>query len=150
MGKEKYGIRDFKHRITLCSASDVVTEGGTMVLSRVAAWDAWAHIEESRGSFFSRDGYAVKEQRDQRSHKICIRYRTDKEISGAAWIYEQRAKSSPRWFKVLSVCDKGEMGRFWQLECRLVERSDDVVKPVEAKPDDVTLQGMALPEGVTL
>ncbi|MGL5736574.1 MAG: phage head completion protein [Beijerinckiaceae bacterium] len=147
---KKYGIADFKHRIVMCSSQDVVSADGEMTLNKVSAWEAWAHVEEMRGSYFSREGYAIKEGRESPSHKICIRYRQDKEISSAAWIYEERRKSSPRWFKILEVRDVGELGRHWALDCRLVQRSDMVVKPAPVA-EPVTVTGaVPLPDGVRL
>lgn len=136
-------IAGLSHRVTLCSARDVVSEAGELRLTRVSAYDTWAAIRETRGSLFALDGVAIKEKRDTPSHEICIRYRRDKDISAAAWIYEQRLQSAPRWFKVISVSDVDEGGQFWKLRCRIVERSDEV-----SQPSPVAVA--ALPPGVTL
>jgi head-tail adaptor len=136
-------VSDYKHRITICTSVDVV-EGPLMVMTRKTAFDTWASIRSHRGALFSKDGVAIQEQRSNSSHEIMIRYRTDREISATAWIYEQRLKSSPRWFKVLSVEDADEDSRVWKFRCRLVERADDVSKPVEPSG------AMPLPEGVNL
>lgn len=137
-------IADRRHRVTICSAQDVVTEAGELRLTRVGAWDCWAAIKATRPSTFGRDGYVVKDPREGASHEIAIRYRTDKLISAAAWVYEARRKSAPRWFKVLSIRQEGEE---LILSCRLIERSDDVLAPVE--PGEA-LRPAALPQGVAL
>lgn len=137
-------IADRSHRVTICSGQDVVNEAGELRLTRVGAWDCWASIVARRPSAFSAAGYAIKEPRESASHEIAIRYRTDKLISAGAWVYEARRKSAPRWFKVLSIRQEGEE---LILSCRLIERSDEALAPVESA---AALGPAALPPGVRL
>lgn len=144
---------DLKHRVTVCSSADVVTRDGTLILTRTKAWDTWAKIEPHRGSMFSRDGYAIRESRDQPSHRITIRLRPSILISSAAWLYEARRVSAPRWFKILDVTEIGEAARFWEFAARLTERSDEITAPAEpGEPCPASQSGLTvpLPSGVKL
>lgn len=145
-----HSIATFRHRVTICSADDVVTSDGEISIVKRKAWDAWAKIEPKRGSMFGRDGQVIKESRDAASHQIAIRYRSDKVIASSAWIFESRMRSEPRWFKILKVRDEGEVGFLWVFECRLVEKSDLIQRPHEAKPADPAGIVSPLPQGVQL
>jgi head-tail adaptor len=150
--KQRISIRDRGHLVSVCSASDVYEIDGRLEFRRTVAWDCYAAMRESRGSQFSADGVAL-DQSKVASHKIAIPFRPNSEISAAVWIYEDRLKSSPRWFKVLDVKDMNEDGRYWEFKCRLVERSDDVVKPAPVALDSAAPKHqiyMPLPEGVVL
>lgn len=144
-------IASFRHRVVICSAQDVVTTDGEMSLVKRKMWEAWAKIEPKRGSMFGRDGQVIKESRDTPSHEIAIRYRSDKVIASSAWIYEQRLRSEPRWFKILKVRDEGEVGYLWCFECRLVEKSDLVARPQPiVTPDPSSGIIVPLPQGALL
>lgn len=139
-------IAALKHRIALCRMEDVVTQDGEMHLTRKDVFHAWARIEAKQGSAFSPAGYSVDEPRTTKTHEIYIRYRSDMEISAMAWIFEERLKSSPRWFKILKVSDYMEDGQWWCFKCRIVERSDDVTEP--AANDTTSIAQSTLPPGV--
>lgn len=138
---------DLKHRVMICTSQDVVVDGTTLVLARKGVRETWAMVAESREQLFARDGMAIREQRDAASHKITIRYNPDQPITSAAWVYEARLKSEPRWYKVLAISDLGEQGRFSVLRCRLVEKSDGLLAPAPkaATPADPATGGMFAP-----
>ena len=147
-------IGQMRHRLALCRADDIVIDGATIVLKRAEVLKVWASISEKHGSLWSREGYAVKESRDAQSHDVCIRYRKDFEIASAAWLYEERRDNPARWWKVLKVGEKQEIGVsqwFWTLGCRLVEKSDFALAPVDDKTQKPNpLAAMPLPKGVSL
>lgn len=138
-------IASLKHRVAICTMDDVVVDASTLSLRRAEVLRTWANIEAKNGSMFAKDGVAIMESRERQTHIICVRYRYDMVISSAAWVYEERLKSEPRWYKVLSVVDAGE---FWKFKCRLVEKSDaaEVPSPVTATDEFK----MDLPRGVVL
>lgn len=124
-------IGSLRHKILLCSQRDVVV-GTELKLVREGAISAWAAIEVKAASMFSPNGAAMKESRSKRTHIITIRYRSDVQISAMAWIYEERLKSPPRWFKVLNVSQtEGGGSQYFIMEVRLVERGDDISAPAE-------------------
>lgn len=138
-------IKKFKHRLTVCSQADVVVENKTMVLSRKGIYTGWAMITNRRASAFSVEGQTVLEPREQRTHYIIMRYRSDIEITTAAWLHEARLKSAPRWFKILNVMDENELGEYWKFEVRLMENSDEAIEPTAPN------QGhLYVPEGIKL
>lgn len=154
MAKTKVETNQLTHRVTMCSSEDVVvTPQGGFELRRTKAWDAWAMIVPTRGQFFSRDGYAIKENREQPSHKISIRSRRTVLISSSVWIYEARRISPPRWFKVLDQKDMHEEGILWEFTCRQVERSDAITAPADpnaVKTQDHGGYAVPLPAGVEI
>jgi head-tail adaptor len=150
--KQRISIRDRGHLVSVCSASDVYEIDGRLEFKRTVAWDCYAAMRESRGSQFSADGIALDISKVA-SHKIAIPYRPNSEISATVWIYENRLKSSPRWFKVLDVKDMNEDGRYWEFKCRLVERSDDIAKPAVVTNNSCSIKDqiyMPLPAGINL
>ena len=149
--RDRKSISDYRHRVVLCHADEVAAlSDGSLSLTRSRAWDAWAVIEEKRGSAFGRDGQVVKENRDQSSHEIYIRYRSDKVITVAAWVYEARLRSEPRWFKILQVKDVGENGYQWCMTCRLVSKSDADPAPQDTANATSGSIASPLPVGVVL
>lgn len=146
-------IGDMKHRVTLCSADDIAENDGRIVIARRSVVTVWAKIEEDRGSFWSRQGFAVKEQRETPSHSIFIRYRAQFDITAHAWIFEDRKNAPARWWKVLEVQEIEDLGvykRFWKLRCRLVERSDTASAPQGPAEPKSPAAAAPLPNGVTL
>lgn len=125
-------IAKLTHRIKLCSERDATVDGGMPVLTRDDVLTVWAQIQPKRGSFFV-NGTVAMENRENPSHYITIRYRSDLQIRSTAWVYEERRASPPRWYKVLSVQDRDENGRWFQLEVRLVESADDITRPAGAE-----------------
>jgi head-tail adaptor len=144
--KSKISVAALRHRISLCTMQDVVVDGDEMRLTRKEVFGAWAAIEAKRGSMFAQGGVVIQESLDVQSHLITIRYRYDYAISSAAWVYEERRKSEPRWYKVLSV--KDTTSEWWVLSCRLVEKSDFVSQPQPDAPANPFLVGK--PQGVKL
>jgi hypothetical protein len=122
-------IADLKHRVALCTASDVVVDGSTMDIRRETVKWAWAAIEHQThmSSFLSRAGYAALENAARPTHRIRVRTGLELDYSATAWVYEQRLKSPPRWYKFLGFVEEG---CFTLLECHLQERNDD------ARPSD--------------
>lgn len=141
-------IAKLNRRVVLCSQKDVVVDKGTIRLNREGVAEFWAAIEPKKASEFTVNGMATKDTRNRRTHIIKMRYRYDLNLSDMAWVFERRLKSSPRWYKVLNV-EEVEQNRsqYWKLECRLVERSDDLVEPTEAVTGGVV---QPLPSGVKL
>lgn len=140
----KGGIAAMRHRVLLCTQKDIVTEGTTdWKIIREGVLPMWAKIEEKAASTFTNRGATTDEAR---THIIMTRYRSDLNVSNMAWIYEERLKSSPRWFKILKVGQTETKGQpYYKFEVRLIERDDRVAAPVE---QDSTVRPM--PHGVNL
>lgn len=137
-------IREFRHRLRICSEKDVVNNGN-MSLSRDDIYSGWAKIEPKKSSQFAGNGVAISG--DARTHKIYMNYRRDMQMSGKAWLYEERLQSAPRWFKILSVIDDG---CYWCFDCKLTERGDGLIppqKPVECVENN---SAVSMPKGVRL
>lgn len=146
----KMTLKKLSHRVTVCSMQDVVDENGTMTLRRKEAFDSWAAIEPKKGAQFSVEGVAIRQNRDARTHVICMRNRRDTDISSAAWIYEERRQSSPRWFKIINHHNYDEQSEFWKFDCRLVERSDDAERPEQVADSDLIKAGaLGAPQSLT-
>lgn len=125
-------ISDLRHRVSLCSQKDVVVAGAELRLVREDVFTTWAAIKPKKGSTFSAQGAAMLDNRNVRTHRICIRYRPDIMVSAYAWIYEARRLSPPRWFKVLMVDQtEGPGSPLYEFDCRLVERGDELAVPGE-------------------
>ena len=142
------GIASLRHKVVLCRQSDVILSETEMRLNREDVAQMWASIEAKRSSTFSVNGAAVRDSKDARTHIIRVRYRSDLNISAMAWIYEARLKSSPRWFKVLSVnqTEDGAGSMYFLFDCRITERGDDIVAPNDPSKGPV----VGLPDGVKL
>ena len=134
-------IRDLRHVVYLCRQDDVV-EGTDFKLRRESVLKMHAMIEPKRATQFSRHGAAMTKQ-DERTHIIKARYHPEIDVTAYAWIYEERRKSAPRWFKILQVSEtEGKGSPYFMFECRLTEK---IVEPVAAPTVAVDL-----PEGVSL
>lgn len=145
--KGKTTIASMRHRVILCSQQDVVTAGGDLSLNRNDVAEMWANIVAKAASTFSPQGAAMEDPRNRRTHIITVRQRSDLNISVMAWVYEARLSSPPRWFKVLRVNQtEGYGSAMFDLECRLIERGDDIAEPDHASSGPV----VALPHGVAL
>src|SRR5262245_48924019 len=126
------GIAALKYRVALCTQHDVVNNAdGTMELRREAVVWTWAEIamQWNVASFISKAGFAIKELADRNTHFVTIRASHGLDVRSMAWIYEQRLKSPPRWYKVVGV---GEADQWQVFTCHLVEASDDVRPPINA------------------
>lgn len=121
-------LGNFRHKVTLSSSYTEGENAIDLVLVRTAVKEVWASITPVRGAFYI-NGIATEESRNSYSHYIVIRYNRDMDISGYAWIYEDRP-SGKRWYKVISVQELGERQRFWQITTRLVQKAEDVAEPI--------------------
>jgi head-tail adaptor len=121
-------LTEFSHRVSLCTMHDVVENSATMTLSREPVATIWAKIYAlpNLPSFISPYGYAVKESQNRVTHRITMRYKVDLDFTSAAWVYEVRRKSPPRWYKVMGFYDNTP----WiVLHAHLVEKSTEVTPP---------------------
>jgi head-tail adaptor len=148
MTRRKTSIARLRHRVKLCSQRDVVEKDHVLILNRTEVAELWADIQEKKSSSFTKKGAASGDNRSARTHLIKTRYRWDLDITNMAWLYEARLQSAPRWCKVLRVSQTEECGTQWAMwECRLVERTDDLVKP---KAQSAMNPAVGLPDGVKL
>lgn len=126
-------IGSLRHKVALCRAYDSITASDMVINDRtIAIPDLWADIAPVRGSLFLQNR-AIMEGREAHSHFIVIRFAPNVDITAYAWVFEPRAQSGARWFKVLAVKEENEKGRWWRMECRLIEKGDVVaptIKPV--------------------
>lgn len=128
-------IGSLKHRVVLCSAYDEAVTETKVLLMRQRVVESWAGIIPVHGTFLL-NGYAVREARESPSHYIRLRWGPDLDISGYAWVFEQRWRSGARWFKILDVTEDDEAARFWRLDARLVERGGEADRPQVRAPGD--------------
>jgi hypothetical protein len=121
---------DLKHRIELCSMREEVVNGATMELKRYPIVRCWAMIEHQyyNPSFISPIGYAILESRERTTHIITVRNGLAIEVSSSAWVYEERRKSPPRWYKILGY---SEEGNWLSMHTHLIQKSDEAVTPVQ-------------------
>jgi hypothetical protein len=141
LAKPTIKISDLMHRIALCSMQDVVQDNGTMALTRKAVTWIWARIDPALNlnSFMSQEGYSFRNPVTQATHRVIIRAHSGLEITSAAWVYEQRRKSPPRWYKCLGFT---ESDAWILIPTHLMERSDNATPPVgdfRPQPSEVTL-----------
>lgn len=136
-------IADLRYRVALCTMQDVVRSGDTMELTRAPVARVWAKVDQQNNlpSYVSPAGYTIREPASNPSHHITVRKRVNMDFTTAAWVYEERLKAPPRWYKVLGVQDDGT--DWVVMTCRLVERSEMVLPPASAaltaQPSDVVL-----------
>lgn len=148
----RYTIAQFKHRLAVCSAADVVEADGTMRLLRQDVYHCWARIVVSVGSLYGKNGDSIKQSGDTRTHRITVRFRRDIDFTQAAWFYEERLQSGPRWFKLLDMYEAEEAGEYLECNCRLVTRAvaTPPVEPGMVVEPPVPFGAMAAPAGVKL
>jgi hypothetical protein len=126
-------ISELRHWVALCSMQDVVIDGDTMELSRkevVWTW-AWIQGQQPYPSTVTPYGYAALEQLgfNRNTHKVMVRAGLDLDYTTAAWVYEKRLTSAPRWYKVNGFFEH----EGWVfLYVHLQERSDQAQPPVGA------------------
>lgn len=141
-----------KNRILVCSSADVVSNKSTMTLVRAGLFSGWAYIKPKKGSQFTRDGYTYGQKNEFVTHTITMNYRPDVDITTAAWLYEDRRLSLPRWFKVLNVMETDP--REWVFEVRLTEKSETGAVPkenlAEAVEEEKTVGFEVYDDGVEL
>lgn len=133
MARVSIGSR--KHRIVVCSARDVVETPDSVSISKIAVFQGWASVEMKKASTFSQTGFSVQQKEDLATHYVTMNYRPDVDITVAAWMYEERLQSPPRWYKILRYGELDE--RFWRFEVRLVEKSED--SPTPRSPADAEI-----------
>lgn len=143
-------LNNFRHRVVLATsntelASSEDETNTDIVLVRKEIKSVCASITPVKGTFYI-GGFAMQENRNAFSHYIAIRYNRGLDITGFAWIYEDRP-SGKRWYKVLAVEEMGERARYWSIQVRLQEKSDLANPPGEEKGSDGFA---ALPDGVRL
>lgn len=145
-------IADLKHRLRLCSMKDIVVDAKEMRLVRKDVISGWAAIEPRKRSMFSAQGVAIQEEKNRVTHRITMRYRSDVDITSAAWLYEEFLKSPPRWFKILGDAQLSGDARFWLFDALLYERGMSITPPVEELPSQgPSVIGMVpMPSGVKL
>jgi hypothetical protein len=136
--------KKFKHRVAICRAEDVVIDG-QLVFQKRFIKEGWAMIETRRVQTFSQQNQAVFEEKDRRTHFIYMNYDPNLLLSTAAWLYEERRKSPPRWFKILFAGEEHDDSMFFQFDCRLIERGDDIMEPVMSQRPQ-----LGVPAGVML
>lgn len=136
-------LSNFKHRVTLSSSRTEPFGKSDVILVREGIQTVYASITPVRGEFYI-NGIAQQESRNAYSHYIVIRYNRNMDISGYAWLYEDRP-SGKRWYKVISVQEINERERFWQISARLVQKSEIV-----AEPTKTILEAAKLPDGASL
>ena len=140
-------INEYSHRVAICAARDYVV-GTDIFVGRDIAFTAWAKIAEQRGQFYQ-NGFAVAEARNNYSHFIFTRIAPRFSVTGTAWIYEKRALTGDRWYKIMDVRDFKEEGTEWCFSCRLVQKSDEAIPPQPSTAGRDSLVS-ALPVGVRL
>lgn len=151
MPRTPIAIASLRHRVLLCRQDDVAITGGTLQLRREGVWPMWASIDPSRSSGFTPQGqsWAMRNERNVRTHRIMTRYHPDLLVSTLAWIYEERLRSAPRWFKILKINETEEGDSpFFKFDCRIIERGEDLIEPSEPVEEYSPVTG--LPEGVKL
>ena len=66
----------------------------------------------------------------KQTHEITIRYDPNVVLTNYSWIYEERRKSQPRWFKVLEQgITEGGGSKYRCLKCQLYEEADEAERP---------------------
>jgi len=144
------GIASLRHRVHLCTQSDVV-EDGDLRLNREGVLTMRASIERWASTEFSPAGAAMRNARNRRSHVIRTRYHPDLNVSALAWIYEERLNSAPRWFKIVNVSQTENKGRpLFMFDVRVHERGDNLVQPAVEDQDNPLSAATGLPDGVSL
>lgn len=132
MARVSIGSR--KHRIVVCASRDNIQSSDTVSIVRRGVFEGWAAIELKRSSSFSREGFSIQQGSEVVTHYVTMNYRPDVDITNAAWLYEERLSSPPRWFKIIRYGELDE--RSWRFEVRLVEKSDDAPKPKTHSPEE--------------
>jgi hypothetical protein len=128
-GAPKQG--ELVHRVVLCRQDDIVDKDGAMELRRTGVVRAWARIKSYYGlpAFVGQHGFTVVDPITRATHNITVRAGLAVDVTYTAWIYEERRKGMPRWYKVLGF---SESSSWLNMPCRLVEKSDTAQVPREA------------------
>src|SRR5262245_60599033 len=143
LAKPKIKTSDLSHRVALCTMQDVVEQNGVMTLARKPVQWIWAQVDAALNlpSFQVPTGYSKDPSRDAwGTHRIIIRAASYIEPTSTAWVYEERRKTSPRWYKSLGYT---ESDNWIILITHLYERSPDALPPIahpfKAQPSAVKL-----------
>jgi hypothetical protein len=138
-------MKHYKNRIALCTMRDVVERDGNMSLSREPIMRCWASIQAYKNvtPMITADGYSVLIQETSTmlkvTHVIYVQAKLGLEYTAAAWAYEERLKSPPRWYKIFGFAEEASWIR---LPSRLMEKSDFATPPrtgFSAQPTQVQL-----------
>lgn len=99
-----------------------------MELRRIGVVLAWARIKSYYGlpAFVGQQGFTIVDAHTRATHAITVRLGYYLDYMSAAWVYEERLVSPPRWYKILGF---SESGNWVTLTTRLVEKSDDALPP---------------------
>lgn len=138
-------IKDRNARLKLCSIKDLVDKQPDYKFYRKGIYDGWGNVFPKQPSQFSSGGYAINAEGNNVTHLITMNYRSDIDVTNAAWIYQERLKSTPIWYRIISYVQKG---RIWEFSCRIFEKSDDAIEPITNIPKEVS--PVQLPENVKL
>lgn len=126
---------NLNRRVHLCSAKDVVTENGVMLLNRTDVRAVWAYIYPVQGNTFSRQGYNPNRWE---THKLVMYSQKDIDLSSAAWVYEPRRISLPLWYKMGTFSESSD-GTAWELNIRLYSQSEEQEPPRPSSGSEVLL-----------
>ena len=99
-----------------------------MALSRREVAQFWTRIENYRNhtDFIPPGGYVILDPHQHQSHVVTILAQLGLDITSAAWVFEARRKSPPRWFKILGFAERGN----WiELSVHLVDKSEQAQPP---------------------
>lgn len=134
MATRSFNLSLRRHRVYLCTQNDVVVNDGELQLVRESIKGMWAEIinRPDEGVNSTPEGMTYGDSKITHTHRIRTRYDYRYNISNLAWIYEMRRKSSPRWFKIISVDQTEQSGtQYFMFYVRLTERSDQAAMPEE-------------------
>lgn len=129
-----YSIGDLNKRVIIVSSHEDVSDG-KLLIKREGAYACWASIKDAASYNKDRQGAIFQQPHEKRTHKMCIRYRQDISISVGAWVFEERLKSAPRWYKIIGQKDEGGAGQWWIFDLRLHTESDSEGRPQAPAPD---------------
>jgi len=129
-------LHELIHRVALCTQKDIVVDGSTMELRRESVVWTWARVRSHYGlpSIVARSGYTIFNAEGKNTiatHAISIRAGIGVDITAMAFVYEERRKSMPRWYKVLGFSETDD---YLTLPVRMIEKSDAALPPVNNNP----------------
>lgn len=120
-------ISDLRHRVYLCTQRDVVKDGCISV-DRHSVMCVRAKVVEKQK--YSKTSQGFVDDGAKQTHEIMFRYDPNVVLTNYSWIYEERRKSQPRWFKVLEQgMTEGSGSRYRCLKCQLYEENDETPAP---------------------
>lgn len=127
----KNTLKEFTHRVSICSVRDVVESADTVSIIKEVAKTRWAKIETKKPpSKFNVFNMAEDNNTNLPTHKIVLFYDRTIDISVDAWVHEKRAQSGDRWYRIVSTKELDDDSRYLVLECVLKQRGV-VTQPVQ-------------------